>query len=171
VRALLRYARKEMQMNTNMKDINDSQFADLVELVRSDLVERGSQAGWYPKNDAEEKVDAYLKTKLKDGKDTDNQVFRAIFDTEHDQNLGYLWLSTTDEAPKTYLLAFIYVFPELRRRGIAKTTMKWIDDYAQQHDIKEIKLNVFAANVGIREFYASVGFDDVNIAMTKTYKI
>lgn len=57
----------------------------------------------------------------------------------------------------------ICVLPEFRRQGLAKSLLLFLINYAEQHDIESIFLEVSVENTSAIKLYESVGFHKIGI--------
>jgi len=55
----------------------------------------------------------------------------------------------------------LYVVPEVRKRGIARLLITAAMDWANEHELSEITLNVYEDNEAARALYKAAGFGDV----------
>ena len=55
-------------------------------------------------------------------------------------------------------LVLLAVEPKLRRRGLARRILRWLEKSARTAGVDEIRLEVRAGNTGARQFYEVEGF-------------
>lgn len=81
-----------------------------------------------------------------------------------DLDLGILWYSETEVTNKhgiTAWLCYIYIKPDLRRRGYAKAAIKKMEDHLKILGIQSVGLNIFSYNSSAKKLYESIGYEVV----------
>ncbi|KMO55990.1 GNAT family acetyltransferase, partial [Lacticaseibacillus rhamnosus] len=61
----------------------------------------------------------------------------------------------------------LFVTPDHRHHGLAKTLMTAVEAFAASHQASFIQLNVLSGNQTAREVYARAGFQPVNLILQK----
>ena len=61
----------------------------------------------------------------------------------------------------------LFVTPDHRHHGLAKTLMTAVETFAASHQASFIQLNVLSGNQTAREVYARAGFQPVNLILQK----
>ena len=89
-------------------------------------------------------------------------------DAASGETIGILWMFERRSAAGTS--AFIYdieVREGLRGKGWGRELMTYAEVWAHERGAREIALNVFGGNAVARGLYASLGYSERSIAMTK----
>jgi len=82
--------------------------------------------------------------------------------------VGVLWLGDpVDGDPDTLWVYDIEIDPDHRGRGLGRDTMLLAEAEARRLGRNRIKLNVFARNAVARALYLSLGFEEMNVQMSK----
>lgn len=79
------------------------------------------------------------------------------------QNSKIVALCLCMNIPPEMEILSICVLPEFRRQGVAKSLLFFLINYAEQHDIESIFLEVSVENPGAIKLYESVGFHKIGI--------
>ena len=90
---------------------------------------------------------------------------------------GYVWIELQDR-PETALtpasrqiyIHHIAVSCEYRRKGVASSLMRWVDEYAALMGIDQILLDHWVANDSAHAFFASIGYSPLRIVMRKNLR-
>ena len=59
----------------------------------------------------------------------------------------------------------LYVAPAARRRGVATTLLAALDDHFREGGCGAVQIEVFAPNASARSFYASLGYEERDLAV------
>ena len=106
-----------------------------------------------------------------------NPFTRNLFEMELRLDIAHLWVVKRSGRVAGYLdfwqigpemhLINIAVHPEWRRQGIARSLLEFMIDFASQHRVKEIVLDVRVSNEGAISLYKKYSFRP--IAVRKKY--
>lgn len=103
------------------------------------------------------KAEAEMQLLFPQGLETKGQNCFKIKDEQFD--VGFLWYSEKVDDLGTYIwLCYIYVEPEFRRRGYAKSALLEMEKEVRSTGISRIGLNVFSTTPFAKNFYESLGF-------------
>lgn len=83
---------------------------------------------------------------------------------------GYARIETSDvylTHPKHSYLGFMYVVPEHRGKGINKKIIKALEAWSLSQGVTEMRLEVYAENVGAVKAYEKSGYAGLTVAMRK----
>lgn len=93
---------------------------------------------------------------------------------EHDQIQGFLLIvianTGTDDEVVYHEFGFIIdlmVTPAARHAGVGQALLAAAADWSRQHDLEFLQLNVLAANLAGRDFYAKAGFTPSALTLQK----
>ena len=59
----------------------------------------------------------------------------------------------------------LYVAPLARRRGVATRLLEAFDDHFRERGCGAVRIEVFAPNASARSFYASLGYEERDLAV------
>jgi ribosomal protein S18 acetylase RimI-like enzyme len=114
----------------------------------------------------------------------DGEVRAALEKFIGHAELGQAWLLWADAKPVGYVIltmgysfefrgrdAFIdelYIEPELRRKGLGRRAMKFVEERAREFGVNAVHLEVDRGNVAAQELYRRAGYvDPGRLLMTK----
>jgi len=100
------------------------------------------------------------------GRETIGHDFLRIIRVGTSEWLGGVWAST-DLVAKTAFLYNITVFPNFRRRGVAREAVSLLQDRVSALGCATLALNVFATNIAAMSLYKTMGFEVVSSHMNK----
>ncbi|MEI5906766.1 GNAT family N-acetyltransferase [Bacillus spongiae] len=148
----------------NLIPMTNLEFEKYIETSVSDFANQSIASGNWSEGDALQKAKEKYHSLLPDGKETANQYFYTIFDT--DQEVGILWF-----AQKTTDLGYIYdirIDENRQGNGYGKAAMYSIERIAKEElGLKKIGLHVFGHNKVARDLYEKLGYDITNLVMEK----
>jgi len=103
-------------------------------------------------------VSAMIPQLLPDGKDTPGHTFR-IAQTEEGTDIAFVWFGTVPGMPSNARLLFdVYVAPEQRRKGYARTILTRMLAEMSAEGVEEVSLHARGDNVPALTLYESLGF-------------
>ena len=89
-------------------------------------------------------------------------------DADTEEVVGQLWLHQRPHAAGTSVWIFDVEVAEAQRgRGLGRELMTLAEQWATEHGAAEVGLNVFGGNATARRLYASLGYQEAAINMTK----
>lgn len=62
-------------------------------------------------------------------------------------------------------VGFMYTLPQYRRKGVARSVLRYLGEWAKENGMDELRLDVFAANQSAISAYQSAGFESSMVAM------
>ncbi len=62
-------------------------------------------------------------------------------------------------------VGFMYTLPQYRGKGVAKSVLEFLGEWAKENGMDELRLDVFAANQAAISAYKSAGFESSMVAM------
>ena len=108
-------------------------------------------------DDAKKVVDFLFEVKAK--------ILRIIYKEE---SIGYIGFFIRNEyRTKICYLEFIYIAPSFRRKGFAKSAIKYMQEYCKDNNISLIRLWILSINKASIDFFASLGYKPHNIEYGK----
>jgi ribosomal protein S18 acetylase RimI-like enzyme len=138
----------------------DIYFQDKVERYADVLSQNIHELG----EETSKKAIKQLNNLLPNGLLTPNHHLFNIYTGE--QIAGYVWIKIEVEKKSAFLYE-IYIFKELRGRGLGTKIMDLIEGIIRQKGVRYFKLHVFGSNTGARKLYEELGFEIAGINMLK----
>jgi GNAT superfamily N-acetyltransferase len=83
----------------------------------------------------------------------------VAYDNERKTAAGFLCLEKNTSNISS--LKYVFVHPEYRGRGIAKSLLTYVISYAKENGVKKINLNVYPTTTNAIELYKKVGFKEI----------
>jgi ribosomal protein S18 acetylase RimI-like enzyme len=108
-----------------------------------------------------------LPALLPRGLETEGTWLLTVIDSAGSE-VGTLWIGRQPGRPDVAYIFDILIDESCRGRGLGRATMLAAERIAADSGMTEIGLNVFGYNETARRLYASLGYRDVAIQMTKT---
>jgi ribosomal protein S18 acetylase RimI-like enzyme len=91
--------------------------------------------------------------------------------TDSPKKVACLWVGNAVDQVKgdrhTYIF-LLYVKPEHRRRGIGKSLMRYLENWARAKGDRQIGLQVFQSNTPALDLYHKLGYQTQSLWMVKT---
>lgn len=97
-------------------------------------------------------------------KDNNNLLYGYFVDNKI---IGYIFFKHTKDMGNVYLVDGMFVKEEYRRKGIAKSLIKFGMDELKNRNIDYIDINVMANNYIAFNLYKSLGFKEFRIGLRK----
>ncbi len=107
-----------------------------------------------------------IKDLLKDGADTKNHYVFNVVDNLSDEKIGFLWVNIKPEEQRSFIFD-IEIMLEHQGKGYGKATLKNLEVFMKEMEIKQIGLNVFADNTMAKALYEKSGYAVTNMNMVK----
>jgi len=103
-------------------------------------------------------VSAMIPQLLPDGKDTPGHTFR-VAQTEAGADVAFVWFGIVPGMPSSVKLLFdVYVAPEHRRKGYARTILTRMLTEMSAEGVEEVLLHARGDNAPALTLYESLGF-------------
>jgi ribosomal protein S18 acetylase RimI-like enzyme len=86
------------------------------------------------------------------------------------QPVGMVWLGPYPQGPPDPSVAFLYnieVDEAHRGRGLGRAALAAAEEHARTRGASQVALNVFGGNAVARALYASAGYLEASVSMTK----
>ena len=148
--------------------MSDTQFNDYIQTLLNNYAQEHVNAGNWSADEAPAKAKAQIGELLPNGVATPDHYIYVVEDTTAQAQVGILWLAVEDRAGRP--TAFIYdieIFESYQRRGYGTQTMAAAEAKAKELGLVEIALHVFGSNERARALYRKVGFEEVDVLMSK----
>jgi GNAT superfamily N-acetyltransferase len=148
-------------MGVRLRPLREDEIDDWVSRSREGYAREMIEHGGFPETEAREKARDDFATHL-------GTAGRGVFALEDDSNgarVGHLWLT---ERRGALGILDVYVEERLRGRGYGRAAMLLAEDEARRRGFESINLNVFAGNAIARSLYASLGYQERSVYMSKS---
>ncbi len=155
-------------MQIEIKDMFEADFQAMVEECKKELEKCTIAARIHSEDTAKEKAEEFYASVLTNGIETPEHIFKAIHIPDQPEAVGHLWLKQRKK--NKYFIMWVYVAPKYRERGIATAAFDWIDTFAEENDIHDIQLHVFASSQEAKRLYSKIGFVETGCSMLKSYR-
>jgi ribosomal protein S18 acetylase RimI-like enzyme len=130
--------------------------------------EESTALGIWTQEEAEAASRADFDQLLPHGRRTPGFQFRTILEEESGLRVGETWFSAQAIGGKVqFWVNWIWVEPPFRRRGIATSTFRLLEEEAVRAGAERVGLYVHAENEGARALYRRLGFSPTGIRMAK----
>jgi ribosomal protein S18 acetylase RimI-like enzyme len=106
---------------------------------------------------------------LPDGPATPNQFLFTIEDETLGEKVGMLWFAVEERegGPRAFLYDF-RIDEAYRRRGYGTQALQALEAKVRELGLTRITLHVFGHNRAAREMYAKLGYEIVDLRLSKT---
>ncbi len=104
---------------------------------------------------------------LPQGQSTEGHFFFDLIDESNGVRVGASWLFV-DQTMRSSFIFELYLEPDSRGKGLGKSALRALEDFAKTNGAKTLGLNVFATNERAKSLYDSFGFRDVSTDMIKS---
>jgi GNAT superfamily N-acetyltransferase len=149
--------------------MNQTEFEDYLEVSVPYYAEEHVRAGGWNAEKAKQRAKENFHKLLPDGLDTKNHHLLAIEDESIGRKVGILWFAV--EERETGPLAFVYdirIDEVHRRRGYGRQAFEALEEKVREMGLTRIMLHVFGHNFAARSMYQKLGYEAVNVMMSKT---
>jgi ribosomal protein S18 acetylase RimI-like enzyme len=134
-----------------------------------DYAEEMIQSRVLGKDDAWAKSREDIDKLLPDGPDTKGHFLFSIVAEPDGQRVGSLWFSSSDPGGSGGgFVYYLVVTEQFRRRGHAFEAMRAIERFAAKQGLTRIDLHAFGHNISAIALYRKLGYQTVDITMSKS---
>jgi RimJ/RimL family protein N-acetyltransferase len=148
--------------------MNQTEFDEYLGLAVQDYAQQHVRAGNWSAEKAQHLSEESFRTLLPDGVATPNQYLFTIEDEELREKVGVLWFAAEEREFGPW--AFVYdirIEERYRRRGYGTLALEALEEKARALDLPRITLHVFGHNRAAREMYAKLGYEEVDLILSK----
>jgi ribosomal protein S18 acetylase RimI-like enzyme len=151
-----------------LRTMRDDELPAYIERSRGEYAaELEAQAG-YTHEDAQRKAEEDWARILPDAKRPEGNYVFAVED-EAGERVGHLyWAERNGEEGRVAFIYDVEVYEQFRGRGYGRETMQLLEDDVRAQGITKVSLSVFGGNEVARKLYASMGYAERAIFMSKT---
>lgn len=155
-------------MTAKLVRMREESFKRFFELAVQSYAEDNVASGRWSSQDAVLQARTETTRLLPQGLATqDNDLFEIQLSASGDV-VGYLWAAALKRGVKKVAYIYqLYVLPEFRRQGHARSALQAYEAMAKQRGFGSVALNVFGSNTVAQALYRSLGFAVTTIGMHK----
>ncbi len=155
-------------MSVRLRRLREDEWPAFVEDSKhqyaGDMVENG---GLSPEAAAEKAERDFVET-LPDGLGTEGHFIFVVEDAASGEAIGRLWFAIREMwGERVAYLYDVYLDEGVRGRGFGRAAMRALETEVREHGLARISLNVFGGNRAARGLYASLGYNETAVWMSK----
>jgi len=149
--------------------MSQTQFERYLPSAVQDYAQEHVRAGnWSPEN-ALQMAKASFDALLPDGPATPSQFLFTVEDEMLGERVGMLWFAVEErEAAQRAFLYDIRIEEAYRRRGYGTQALEALEAKVRELGVTRITLHVFGHNHPARAMYAKLGYEAVDLRLSKT---
>lgn len=145
------------------------EFESYVESLVQEYAQEHVEAGNWSAEEALQMAEESTRRLLPDGLATQNHYLLTLEDETLGEKVGVLWFAVEDRegGPR----AFVYdvqVDAAYRRQGYGTQAFEALEAKVRELGLTRIMLHVFGHNHAARAMYAKLGFEEVDLILSKT---
>src|ERR671931_1317888 len=153
------------RMGVRLRPLREDEFEDWRSGAREGYAREMVEHGRFPETEAREKARDDFAALFGEGVHTAGHGVFVIEDEGSGERVGYLWVAERRRGLAVY---DVRVEERLRRRGHGRAAMLFAEAGARRRGLDRIDLNVFAGNAVARSLYASLGYQERSVYMSKS---
>ena len=149
--------------------MSQTEFEAYLESSVQDYAQEHVRTGNWSAEKALQMAEESFHKLLPDGLATSNQYLFTVEDETLGQKVGVLWFAV--EKREAGPRAFVYdvqIDEAYRRRGYGTQAFEALETKVRELGLTRIMLHVFGHNHAARTMYAKLGYEVVNLIMSKT---
>lgn len=150
--------------DVTFEQLDPSEFADWLSRTTAQYIKERMAAG-DSREEAIANAEASTRRAFPDRRQTPGQLVGWIL--WGGQRIGELWVGRAGADPERWWVWDVSVDEDLRGRGFGRAAMLVAEDLARADGATTIGLNVFAHNTIARHLYASLGYHETAVQMSK----
>jgi RimJ/RimL family protein N-acetyltransferase len=148
--------------------MTQAEFEAYLESAVQDYAQEHVRAGNWSAKKAQHLAEESFRTLLPDGPATPNQYLLTIEDEELGEKVGVLWFAAEQREFGPW--AFVYdirIYEDHRRQGYGTFALEALEVKARELGLPKVTLHVFGHNDAAREMYAKLGYQEVDLILSK----
>lgn len=146
------------EINVRFREMNDGEYKRFVEDSVLDYSKDLIKSRRCSEEEAFEEAQKSINELLPKGKDTENNFFYTIVNSEN-EDVGMIWYGQYKE--KTAFISDFLIFEKFRKKGYGRQALLLLDKDAEGKGFKKILLHVFRFNTTAFNLYSSLGYQMV----------
>jgi ribosomal protein S18 acetylase RimI-like enzyme len=155
-------------MSVRLRPLRGDEFSAFAEGGKRQYAEDMVENGGFRPETAQTKAEHDFASILPDGLATEGHFIFAVEDPSSGERVGRLWFArrTVDVGD----VAFVYdvtIDEHARGRGLGRAAMLALEQEVRAQGLDRISLNVFGGNAVARALYASLGYQEMHVWMSK----
>jgi RimJ/RimL family protein N-acetyltransferase len=149
--------------------MSQAEFEEYLPFAVQDYAQEHVRAGnWSPENALRMSQETFDEL-LPDGPATPNQFLFTIEDETLGEKVGMLWFTVEErEGGSRAFLYDLRIEEAYRRRGYGTQALQALEAKVRELSLTRITLHVFGHNQPARELYAKLGYEVVDLRLSKT---
>ena len=149
--------------------MSQTEFEAYVENLVREYAQSQVDAGNWTAEEALELARESTHRLLPQGLATENQYLLSIEDGTLGEKVGVLWFAVEDrEGGRRAFVYDVEIDEAYRRRGYATRAFQALEARVRDLGLPRIMLHVFGSNHAARALYAKLGFEEVDLILSKT---
>ena len=149
--------------------MSQTEFEAYVENLVREYAQSHVDAGNWTAEEALEMARESTHRLLPQGLATENQYLLSIEDGTLGEKVGVLWFAVEDrEGGRRAFVYDVEIDEAYRRRGYATQAFEALEARVRDLGLPRIMLHVFGSNHAARALYAKLGFEEVDLILSKT---
>lgn len=154
-------------MAITLVPMTEEQFKDYYTTSLKDYANEHVKAGNWLESEAQQKAEEQFHQLLPEGLQT-KQNYLFTLQEDQEGHVGILWIfEDTNNKEKAAFIYDVELKESMRGKGLGKETMKAVDEFSKNKDIKQVRLHVFAHNERAISLYKSMGYETTDYYMAK----
>jgi RimJ/RimL family protein N-acetyltransferase len=156
-------AHQHSSSRVRLRELHDDELPAWLDGMRRFYVDDLERHGGRTRDEAQAKSERDHGALFPDGKPApDNHLY--ILEDENGEPIGRLWFA---ERPYGLWLYGIELDERVRGRGLGRAAMLAFEEHARELGARKVTLNVFGGNSVARSLYASLGYLEEAVQMSK----
>ena len=155
-------------MSVRLRPLREDEWPAFVEEGKRQYAEDMVENAGFTPEAAERKAEHDFVSVLPDGLATEGHFIFAVEDSSTAERVGRLWFARrkVDIGEVAYVYD-IHIDEHARGRGLGRAAMLALEEEVRQRGLERISLNVFGGNAVARGLYASLGYHEIHVWMSK----
>ncbi|MBP0619150.1 GNAT family N-acetyltransferase [Cupriavidus consociatus] len=149
-----------------LSPLTEAEFEKFSQRSVSDYAENMTKCSTLTMSTALSKAGQIFRRYLPHGPDTPNHHLLSIRPIYATHAVGDIWLQVKKKDKSAFLFD-IYIYPDYRGLGYAKSALLAVEGYVRTLGVSTIRLHVFGHNHAARSLYGKLGYADSHVTMMK----
>lgn len=155
-----------------LRSMTEEEFARYLTSAVSHYADEHVKSGRWDAGHAQEQAEREFQELLPHGLNTVDQFLFTLVDEVLDEAVGMLWYGIREKIGTREAWIWDFSVTEtVRRRGYGRQALDALEGHVRQHRLDRISLHVFGHNTAARALYERMGYEPVNIVMSKALTV